>query len=197
MGDKMQGDIWRKFASLRTLYSYMTAHPGAKLNFMGNEFGQFIEWRFYEQLEWFMLEYDHHRMLHDYVKKLNALYLESPELWECDDSWHGFRWNTVNDADNCIYAFTRIADSGSNMLVVLNMTPSTFADYRIGVLPCEAYETVLDSDSPVFGGSGFLNSLNANHHHRYENTACNDFEGSIVVDIPPNAALFMKTIERS
>lgn len=195
MIDRMQGDIWNKFASLRTLYGYMTAHPGAKLSFMGNEFGQFIEWRFYEQLEWFMLDHENHKALHRYVKALNRFYLDNQELWISDSGWEGFRWNSVNDSDNCIYIMTRLSPEGGNILVVLNMTPSPFRGYRTGVLPGNDYKIVLDSDDVSFGGSGYLGSPGKEKCYKYEKIRCNDFEGSVVLDIPPNSALFLKAVK--
>ncbi len=195
MIDRMQGDIWNRFASLRTLYGYMTAHPGAKLSFMGNEFGQFIEWRFYEQLEWFMLDHENNKALHRYVKALNRFYLDNPELWISDNGWEGFKWNSVNDSDNCIYIMTRLSPEGGNILVVLNMTPSPFRDYRTGVLPGNDYKIVLDSDDVSFGGSGYIGSLGKEKYYKYEKIRCNDFEGSVVLDIPPNSVLFLKAVK--
>ncbi|MDD4326771.1 MAG: 1,4-alpha-glucan branching protein GlgB [Eubacteriales bacterium] len=197
MIDKMPGDNWRKFASLRTLYAYMIAHPGCKLTFMGNEFGQFIEWRFYEQLEWFLLEYPNHKTLQKYVSELNKFYLNNRALWDSDNGWDGFKWNTVNDADNCVYAFSRVSGSGDEILVVLNMTPSAFNNYKIGVRRCKGYLTVLNSDMPEYGGSGFPGNLPDETFYAYDDVGYNDHEGSIVVDIPPNSALYLKLYERS
>ena len=105
--NKMPGDVWRKFASLRTLFMYQMSHPGAKLNFMGAEFGQFIEWRFYEQLEWFMLDYESHRLLQDYVSKLNRFYIDHGQLWKDDHTWAGFEWIAADDTVNNVFVYAR------------------------------------------------------------------------------------------
>ncbi len=162
---KMPGDQWRKFASLRTLYAYMMAHPGGKLLFMGCEFGQFIEWRFKEPLEWFLLEYDHHRKLQQFVRILNHLYLDQKSLWEQNQNWDGFQWHSADDSENSIFIFSRISkgtdDPGSpqkreSILVVLNMTPNPKEQYRIGVQETGEYEVILDTDHEDYGGSGYL-----------------------------------------
>ena len=155
--DKMPGDYWRKFASLKTLYGYMMAHPGAKLLFMGSEFGQFVEWKFNQSLEWFLLEYEQHSKLHNFVKHLNQLYRNEKSLWGNDRNWSGFRWNNADDSDNCIYSFTRISQEGEEITVVLNMTPAPFDIYRIGVNSITEYSLILDSDSSIYGGSNYVN----------------------------------------
>lgn len=162
---KMPGDLWRKFASLRTLYAYMIAHPGGKLLFMGSEFGQFIEWRFKEQLEWFMLEHEQHARLHTFVKKLNHVYLKQKSLWEQDQNWDGFHWHSADDSENSIFIFSRISVVSSdtdpskkqeNILVVLNMVPQPMEQYQIGVQNPGEYEVILDTDYDGYGGSGYL-----------------------------------------
>jgi len=154
--DKMPGDYWRKFASLKTLYGYMIAHPGSKLLFMGSEFGQFVEWKFNQSLEWFLLEYDQHKKLHGFVKNLNQTYINEKSFWENDRNWEGFRWNIADDSDNCVYAFTRISQSDEEILVVLNMTPDPHDVYRIGINRPGEYMLILDSDLSVYGGSNYM-----------------------------------------
>jgi len=214
---KMPGDDWRKFASLRTLYAYMMAHPGGKLLFMGSEFGQFIEWRFREPLEWFLLEYEHHRKLQSFVKTLNHLYLNQKALWEQNHGWEGFLWNSADDSENCVYIFSRIAkpqDSkkGENILVVLNMTPDPKDEYRIGVPDEGDYEVILDTDHVDFGGSGYLLRSHKDGQEngrekgqekgslrlpafRAKKDNWNGFPCSIRIPLPPLAALYLKRIE--
>ena len=117
------GDYWRRFAGLRLLYLYMISHPGGKLLFMGAEFGQFIEWRYYEELEWFMLDFDKHRELHDFVRRLNYLYKNYPMFYEVDNNWEGFSWINPDDADNAVYSYWRHDSSGKLLIFLLNMIP--------------------------------------------------------------------------
>lgn len=102
--DKMPGDIWKKFASLRAVLGYMYAHPGKKLLFMGAEFGQFIEWKELEQLDWFLLLYDKHPQMLEYTTALNHFYRENPPLFEVDNSWEGFTWCNADDGDHSIFS---------------------------------------------------------------------------------------------
>ncbi len=202
--EKMPGDLWRKFASLRTLYAYMIAHPGGKLTFMGSEFGQFIEWRFFEQLEWFLLEYEQHAALSRFVETLNALYLANRALWEQDGGWDGFRWHNADDASNSVYSFSRIAKNGDEILAVLNLTPAPLTGYRIGVPACDCYEVILDSDSSEFGGSGYLRNAFGDRaengddgpvfRFRRDDQTCHGFNGSVELIVPPCAALFLKKV---
>jgi len=154
--DRMPGDLWKKFANLRTLYIYYMTHPGGKLMFMGGEFGQFIEWRFYEQLEWFLLEYENHRLLQQFVRTLNNLYLKHPAFWADDHDWSGFEWISADDADNSVYIFARKAVAADQLIVtVINLTPNPLPHYRFGVPRAGTYKILLNSDKPDFGGSGY------------------------------------------
>ncbi len=155
--NKMPGDVWRKFASLRTLFMYQMSHPGAKLNFMGAEFGQFIEWRFYEQLEWFMLDYESHRLLQDYCSKLNLFYIEHGQLWRDDHSWEGFEWIAADDTVNNVFVYARKSPKKdeNDIYVALNMVPQPLEEYKIPVYELGTYKIVLNTDDMAFGGSGY------------------------------------------
>lgn len=155
--NKMPGDVWRKFASLRTLFMYQMSHPGAKLNFMGAEFGQFIEWRFYEQLEWFMLDYESHRLLQDYCSKLNQFYIEHGQLWRDDHTWAGFEWIAADDTVNNVFVYTRKSPKKdeNDIYVALNMVPQPLEEYKIPVYELGTYKIVLNTDDMAFGGSGY------------------------------------------
>lgn len=154
---RMPGDLWRKFASLRVLLMYQMAHPGAKLNFMGYELGTFIEWRFYEELEWFMLQYERHCKLHDFVKYLNHFYLDHQAFWEEDDSWAGFEWMQADDAENAVFAFCRYStDAKSMMLTVMNTTPAVLSRYSLRVPQGGKWMVRLNSDDSKWGGSNYL-----------------------------------------
>jgi len=153
--DRMPGDTWRKFAGLRALYVYHMTHPGGKLMFMGGEFGQFIEWRFYEQLEWFLLQHDSHRLLQDFVRRLNHYYLGQPPLWQLDQGWDGFSWVSADDAGRSVYSYIRRDGQGNEAAVILNLTPSPVTGYYLGVPAAGEYTIDINSDDMAFGGSGY------------------------------------------
>ena len=158
MLDKMPGDLWQKFANLRASYGFMFGHPGKKLLFMGGEFGQFIEWNEKRPLDWFLLEYDHHRTMLEFAKDLNHVYLENEALWRKDFEGEGFEWIDCNDNEKSIYSFIRRGNAKEDTLVILvNFTPNTYEDFRVGV-PFEGeYEEILNSDDLKYGGSGVTN----------------------------------------
>ncbi|MCI7303261.1 MAG: 1,4-alpha-glucan branching protein GlgB [Clostridiales Family XIII bacterium] len=155
---RMPGDYWRQFAGLRLLLLYQMCHSGAKLNFMGSEFGQFIEWRFYEGLEWFLLDYEAHAKHQQYVKALNHCYLRQSALWKENYTWNGYQWI---DADNCrqsILIFKRQGEKKTDFaIILLNFQPQTYKDFKIGVPEPGIYREVFNSDDKDFGGSGCVN----------------------------------------
>jgi len=153
---RMPGDQWRQFASLRACYMYQMSHPGAKLNFMGNEFAPFIEWRYYEELEWFMLQYPRHREMQAFCRDLNHLYREKTPFWEIDRSWEGFQWIDPDDRENSVFSYVRVNGGQKEMIVVLlNMTPASFESYRVPVPKAGNYRLLLNSDDLRYGGSGY------------------------------------------
>jgi len=157
MIEKQPGDLWQKFAGLRALYSYYMAHPGKKLLFMGGEFGQFVEWRDYEQLDWFLLGFERHPELQKYVKALNRLYSSEPAMHSIDDSWDGFKWLSVNDRQRSVVAVMRSDSEGNAIACAVNFTPQPYLNYRIGLpYDCELTE-ILNSDALEFGGSNLYN----------------------------------------
>ena len=152
--EKQPGEYTEKFASLRTMFGYMMAHPGKKLNFMGNEFAQFIEWNFEQELDWFLLDYDAHRAFHNYVHDLNEFYLTHSELWEQDDSWDGFTWLSLDDAERNIISFLRRNRAGDELMVVCNFAPVLREEYCIGVPQAGRYTELFSSAVPEYGGNG-------------------------------------------
>ncbi|MDD2363345.1 MAG: 1,4-alpha-glucan branching protein GlgB [Eubacteriales bacterium] len=153
---RMPGDYWRQFASLRTCYMYQMSFPGSKLNFMGNEFAPFIEWRYYEELEWFLLQYPNHKGMFDFVRNLNHIYLEYPALWEVEDSWDGFEWIASDDRENSIFAYARYAeDRRQTIIAVLNMTPASYKHYKLNVPHPGRYKLLLNSDDSAYQGSSY------------------------------------------
>jgi 1,4-alpha-glucan branching enzyme len=156
--DKMPGDLWRRFANLRALYTYMAGHPGKKLLFMGGEFGQWAEWNEAKSLDWHLLQWREHRELQHFVAELNHLYRREAALYEVDTSWEGFQWIDLSDAAQSIISFCRRAADPSDLLVfVCNFTPMPRLGYRVGLPLATGYHEVLNSDWPEFGGSGVRN----------------------------------------
>ncbi len=189
MLDKMPGDMWQKFANLKLFYSYMFAHPGKKLMFMGGEFGQWQEWNCSQSLDWHLLEYDSHSKMKDYVKNLNKIYSGNKALWEIDFKPAGFEWIDFHDADNSIMSFVRKSKNDDEIIVcVFNFTPSVHNNYRIGVPKPGYYEEILNSDSAEFGGSnvGNLGGVQS------ENIIAHGRTDSINVSIPPLSGVYFK-----
>lgn len=157
---RMPGDYWRKFAGLRLLLLYQMCHSGAKLNFMGNELGQFIEWRYYESLEWFLLDYEAHEKHQGFVQAVNRLYKEQPSLWEIDHDWTGYQWIDADNNDQGILIFKRQAEDPDDFTVILlNFQPDTYENYKIGVPVPGTYREIFNSDETRFGGSGHINPV--------------------------------------
>ena len=188
MVDKQPGDIWQKFAGLRALYGYTMAHPGKKLLFMGGEFGQFIEWRFDDQLDWFLLLYDKHPQLQKCVKELNHLYSSTPALYQVDGGWDGFQWVQANDENNSVTAFIRTDKKGKSVLCVTNFTPQYLPAYELG-LPVEGKLTeILNTDRTEFGGSDKHNEKPI----KSEKKQWHEFANSATICIPPLSTVFFK-----
>ncbi len=196
--DKMPGDPWRKFASLRTLFLYMIAHPGAKLTFMGAEYGQYVEWRFYEELQWFMLHYEAHKLLKDFVRVLNHFYLETQALWIKDRSWEGFEWLDISDRDNSVFLFQRKGETiNDKVIVALNMVPVPLESYRIPVDDPGIYEVVINTDDMRFGGSGYPLSAGTGNSFVAEEGPYKNRRYYIHVNLPPLGGLYLERIPGS
>ncbi len=152
--NKMPGTYEEKFAGVRSFLGYMYSHPGKKLLFMGQEFGQFIEWKYDAGLDWLLLDYDMHRKLANYTKALNNFYKSTPALWQIDYGWEGFAWLISDDSTNSVLAFRRIDASGNEIAVVSNFTVVERKGYKVGVPAAGTYEVVFNSDAAEFGGTG-------------------------------------------
>lgn len=155
MINKMPGEGIDKFRNLMAGYAFMMGHPGKKLLFMGQDFGQEREWSEERELDWYLLEQPYHRELHNYVKALLHIYRKYPCMYEQDHSWDGFEWMNADDAERSIFSFIRKSiDGKSNLLFICNFTPVARADYRVGVPAKKKYRLILNSDEEQFGGSG-------------------------------------------
>lgn len=186
--DKMPGSYDEKFAGVRAFIGYMMAHPGKKLMFMGQEFGQFIEWNYEKGLDWLLLDYPKHRALQNYFKKINEFYKANPAFWQIDYSWEGFSWISSDDKDNSVIAFRRIDEKGKEIIVVCNFTNVERCDYRIGIPKKGAYKIVFNSDDVDFGGEGKGNKGKL----KTESINMHGFEQSISLDLPPMSAIYIK-----
>lgn len=156
--DRMPGEYVQKFANNRAFALYMMTHPGKKLMFMGSEIGQFREWDFEGQIEWFLLDYDAHAKLQYFFAELNHFYLEHPALYEKDGSWDGFSWIEPNDRDQSVYSYSRIDEKGNELVVIINFTPVSYPSFRLWVPKAGVYREVFNTDSALFGGGNDVNS---------------------------------------
>ncbi|MEG2897495.1 MAG: 1,4-alpha-glucan branching protein GlgB [Eubacterium sp.] len=189
--DKMFGSYDMKFDQLKLLYAYMYFHSGKKLTFMGNEFATFTEWRYYESLEWFMLDYDKHRQIQNYVKHLNKFYLNEKALWENDHDWNGFEWIDADNNEQSILVFRRMGKKPENDLIILiNFCPLTYKDYHIGVPYNKTYRLVFNSDDPDYGGTGFAVKKTAKAHE----IPLHNQPYSVVLNVPPSSAIVLRGI---
>ncbi|MBK7435134.1 MAG: 1,4-alpha-glucan branching protein GlgB [Chitinophagaceae bacterium] len=152
---KLPGDEWQKFANLRLLYTYMFTHPGAKLLFMGNEFGQTTEWNYKTELSWPLLQFDCHSMMQECVKDLNQLYRSEPALHQLQFDMAGFEWVDLHHRAESVIVYRRKArNRQKDMLIVLNMTPVVRQDWKIRVKGKSAWKEVFNSDSKKYWGTG-------------------------------------------
>ncbi|HMO20729.1 MAG TPA: alpha amylase C-terminal domain-containing protein, partial [Candidatus Melainabacteria bacterium] len=183
---KMPGDDWQQFANARLLYSYQFTTPGKKLNFMGNEIGQWIEWKFDESLDWHLTEYDRHRGMQTLFRDLNTLYKNHPALYRFDSSEQGFRWIDCSDHANSVLAYLRKGEDGDkDILICLNFTPVPRQQYRVGVPTGGYWREIFNSDSTNYGGSG-MGNLGGVHTEYIKQ---HGFDNSVTLTLPPLAAV--------
>ena len=185
--EKIPGTIENKFATLRAFYSYMIAHPGKKLLFMGQEFAQFKEWNFEEELDWQLLEFDNHSKMQLFVQKLNKFYCNTSSFWENDDSWEGFNWISHDDNTQSVIAFRRIDRSGNEIVAVCNFVPVKRVDYKIGVPEKGRYKLVFNSDAIEFGGSGL-----SQKSWKTIDYAMHGYDQCISMTLAPLSVVFLK-----
>jgi len=190
--NKMPGDRWQKFANLRLLLSYQFTHPGKKLLFMGNEMAPDKEWNFAESLDWHLLDEDPDRQkFFHFITDLIHLYRQLPALWQKDDDDSGFAWIDCHDYENSILVYQRRGkDEKDTIICVLNLTPLTHHNYRIGLPWNGNYSELFNSDAEIYGGSnqgnlGKITSTEVPFHNQIT---------SAEITIPPLGALILKKI---
>ena len=192
MHDKMPGDEWQRFANLRAYYTYMWAHPGKKLLFMGQEFAQPSEWNHETELPWGLLADPKHAGVHALLRDLNRLYRERPALHQLDTDPAGFEWIDAEDADHSIYAWLRRDAQGQTVLVVCNLTPVPREGWRLGVPDRpgspNAWREALNSDSSHYGGSNLGNGAT---RLAVQAVPAQGRAKSIVLTLPPLATLYL------
>jgi 1,4-alpha-glucan branching enzyme len=187
---RMPGDAWQQFANLRLMFGYMWAHPGKKLLFMGGEFGQRREWQHEESLEWHVLEQAPHRGVQQWLGDLNRLHRTEPALHELDFSGDGFEWIDSQNWDQSVLCFMRKAKRSDDLiLAAFNFTPVPRFNYALGVPRGGFWREVLNSDAPLYGGSGMgnlggLEAVPVGAHGRHQ---------SLTVTLPPLSAVFFKS----
>jgi 1,4-alpha-glucan branching enzyme len=186
---KMPGDSWQQAANLRTLYGYMFGHPGKKLLFMGDEFGQWPEWNHDRGLEWAYVDEAPHRGLRLLVADLNRLYRSQPALYEQDYDPAGFQWIDCNDNENSVVSFLRRARDPRDFLVfVANFTPVPRTDYIVGVPEPGVYRELLNTDAEAYGGANVGNGGAV----ATEETGAHGFAHRLRLVLPPLACLVLK-----
>jgi 1,4-alpha-glucan branching enzyme len=189
---KMPGDMWQQFANLRALFGYMWSHPGKKLLFMGGEFGQRREWAHDGELEWWVLQYPEHSGLRSWVGDLNRVYRAERALHEVDFDQNGFEWIDCHDAEESVLAYLRRAPGGEAVAVVCNFTPVPRTNYVLGVPAGGFWHELLNSDAPLYGGSGIGNfggveAAPVPAHGRMH---------SITLTLPPLGVIYLKREDR-
>ncbi|MDO4869272.1 MAG: 1,4-alpha-glucan branching protein GlgB [Bacillota bacterium] len=194
--NKMPGTYDQKFDGFRAFLTFMFTHPGKKLNFMGNEFAQFIEWNENAQLDWLLLDYDRHRQAQAFCRDLNRLYLDTPVLWQGDDTPEGFRWidggNIYDNVINYIRLRTGSKSRGRDHVVIcLNLSGKDLAEYKIGVPETGVYTSILDTDAAEYGGRGTRTGA----EYKVIPEGWNGYEQHIELTLPALSAIVLKKKE--
>ena len=185
---KMPGDTRHQLSGVRSFWAYMLCHPGKVLTFMGAELGQWHEWNFASQLDWYLLDDPECAATHACIRALNHFYLSHPPLWENDRDWNGFSWIVADDTHNNVIVFLRRDRKGKELLCAVNFAPSVWEDYRFGVPEARGYQEVFNTDELRWGGSGMTNEGII----PVEDTPSHGYGQSIAVRIPPLGAIILE-----
>ena len=186
---KMPGDDWQQLAGVRAFTAYLLAHPGKKLTFMGAELGQWHEWDFAGQLDWYLLENDANRRMQDFFRAVNRYYLTNPALWRIDFDWAGFEWLVADDNEDNTVVFVRRDGAGEELLVAVNFSPNGYRDYRFGVPQRKTWREELSTDDTAFGGTGEWRNEKP---VRTQAIPSHGREQSIAITIPPLGAVILR-----
>ena len=185
---KMPGDDWQQLAGVRAFTVYLLAHPGKKLTFMGAELGQWHEWDFASQLDWYLLENKENQQTQRFFKDINRFYLSQSPLWDIDFSWEGFEWLVADDNHNNVIVFLRRDRGGNELLCAVNFSPNDYGAYRVGVPPRRQYVPAFTTDAPAFGGTGFADTSPV----AVEAVPSHGRDHSAVIRIPAFGAVFLR-----
>lgn len=186
---KMPGDEWQKFATLRLLYTYMWTHPGARLLFMGNEFGQTSEWNYKSELDWYLLTHEPHRLLKDCVASLNKLLKNEPALYENQFSIKGFEWIDLDHRQESVMVYRRKGlKKEDDLLIILNMTPIVRNDWVIYLRDKTYSEEIFNSDNTIYWGTGNV----FNPDIRSELVDRDQKTWKLTLNLPPLAGIILK-----
>lgn len=188
---KMHGEYGDKFKQVRALYMYMYAHPGKKLNFMGNEIAQFREWDEKREQDWSILDYPMHNNFYKFMKKLNNIYLEYPALYENDYKHSGFKWIDCHQEDRCIYVFERIC-SEQRIIAIFNFSNEYQKNYELKVDSIKKMRLIIDSNSDDLEANEVIYIVRANNRSDKvkENKSEEEIENTILIDIPAFSARY-------
>ena len=182
--NKMAGDYDQKFMSLQTYYMYMMSHPGKKLNFMGNEIAQIIEWRDDREIDWLLLQYPKHIDFQRFIADLNKVYLKNKPLYNLDDSWDGFNWLIVDDSGHNTFTYERIDDEGKKIIITLNFSFVDWNKYSFNV-ENGIYKIIYASNDSKYGGANKLIGKTI--------TVKN---GKLVFNLPANCGIYFRKVEK-
>ena len=178
-----------KFSNYKTFLGYMFAHPGKKLTFMGTEIPQFIEWDENRELDWMLLDFPSHYNAHRFVQELNQYYRKTPALWQQDGGWEGFEWHVVDDASHNVFAFSRKAADGQEVLVICNFSGENWEQYNIGFHDERSYKMALNSDAKKFGGQGIVN-----RNLKTKQQQCGEYSNTLQLTIPAFSTMYLEKI---
>jgi 1,4-alpha-glucan branching enzyme len=189
--ERMPGDDWQKFANLRLLLGYMYVHPGRKLLFMGDEFGEYKEWNHDESLDWHLLSNPFNAGLNKFVHDLNNFYKNETSLYQIDSEPQCFKWIDINDIEKSIISFLRFDKSGNPLVVVCNFTPVPRYNYKVGVPVSGQWREMINSDAKDYGGSG---QGNMGMVETAPIPFYGRFDHSLSLTLPPLAILIFKPL---
>jgi len=193
---KMPGDEWQKFANLRTLYAYMWTHPGARLLFMGNEFGQTTEWNYKSELEWNLLQFEPHKKLLECVKDLNQLLKSEPALYENQFNIYGFEWIDLNHREECVLVYRRRGkEEKDDLLIILNVAPVPRWHWEIEITGHKYEKEIFNSDLEKYWGSGNVTNPDIRTQEivtEKQDDTIDQKRYKLIINLPPLAAIVLK-----